>query len=59
MDRLFSAIQGRETTATGTSRMIWVQPRQRWKLAKLSAPMIQTKRTPGKRAFSRRTVSMV
>src|SRR3569623_2283277 len=57
--RLLSAIQGRETTATGTSRMIWVQPRQRWKLARLSAPMIQTNFTPGNRAFSERMVAMV
>src|SRR5438552_3237482 len=58
-ERLFSEIHGRETTATGNSAMIWVQPRQRWKLARLSAPMIQTKCTPGNRAVSARRVSMV
>ena len=39
--------------------MISAQPRQRWKLARLSAPMIQTNFTPGNRCLSARTVSMV
>jgi hypothetical protein len=57
--RLLSEIHGREITATGTSRMICVQPRQRWKSARLSAPISQTKRTPGNLARKSRKVSMV
>ena len=40
---------GRSMTAIGIMPAMSRQPRQRWKLARLSAPMIQTKRTPGKR----------
>ena len=45
--RPLSAEPGRATTQIGTSRMISCQPRQRWKVARLSAPISQTKRTAG------------
>ncbi|MNY62338.1 hypothetical protein D3C86_1991350 [compost metagenome] len=45
--RLSNWLPGRATTATGISRMMSVQPRQRWKLARLSDPISQTNFTPG------------
>ena len=42
---------GRSMTASGIRPAIVSQPRQRWKPARQSAPMIQTNRTPGQRAF--------
>src|SRR5690606_6169100 len=57
--RLSSCEPGRAITATGTVRMMSVQPRQRWKVARLSDPISQTKRTPGWRATRARRVSMV
>src|SRR5215213_1085016 len=44
LDRTAFRVQpGRSITAIGIMRAMRRQPRQRWKLARLSAPMIQTK----------------
>src|SRR5215208_4415977 len=50
---------GRSTTARGMSSAIVRHPRQRWKLARLSAPMTQTNFTPGQRRTTNRRVSTV
>src|SRR5690606_6364908 len=57
--RLSVGEPGRAITATGTVRMMSVQPRQRWKVARLSDPIGQTKRARGWRATRARRVSMV
>ena len=50
---------GRSITANGIILAISRQPRHLWKLARLSAPMIQTKFTPGQRRLRYDKVSTV
>ena len=48
---------GRSMTAIGMDFAMWRQRSQRWKSRSESAPMIQTKSTPGFRLFTRSIVS--
>jgi hypothetical protein len=51
----FKVEPGRSTTTIGTRSAIKRQCRHRWNWRRLSAPMIQTKSTPGARRLSQRS----
>ena len=53
----FKVDPGRSMTTIGARSAIARQCRQRWNWRRLSAPMIQTKWTPGARRLSQRNVS--
>src|SRR5690606_12815881 len=56
-DRNASVEPGRSITAIGIARAMWRQRSQRWKSRRLSAPITQTKATPGLRLCTRSIVS--